>query len=70
MERIQPLSIVIANEVKQSHEIATPACRNFILLRILAFEHYGVQARCPAKAALLAMTAFFGPFRDCFPCLW
>ena len=41
---------VIANEVKQSHGIATPACRNFIRLRFPVFKHSGVQTRRPAKA--------------------
>jgi len=49
---------VIASEAKQSHEIATPACRNFMLLRIPVFKHSGVQGRRPAKAGLLAMTSF------------
>jgi hypothetical protein len=51
-----PFMDVIANEVKQSPEIATPACRNFILLSIPVFKHSGVQARRPAKPGLLAMT--------------
>jgi hypothetical protein len=49
---------VIASEAKQSPEIATPACRNFILLGTPVFKHSGVQARRPAKAGLLAMTSF------------
>ncbi|MGB7576019.1 MAG: hypothetical protein WBN53_19395, partial [Thermodesulfobacteriota bacterium] len=36
----------------ESCEIATPACRNFILLRALLFKHCSVQARRPAKAGL------------------
>jgi hypothetical protein len=49
---------VIANEVKQFLEIATPACRNASLYSALRDKsrHYGVQARRPAKAGLLAMT--------------
>jgi hypothetical protein len=47
---------IIANEVKQSPEIATPAGRNFIPLSIPVFKHSSVQARRPAKPGLLAMT--------------
>ena len=48
---------MVQGEAKQSRKIATPACRNFILLRIPVFKHSGVQARRPARAGLLAMTS-------------
>jgi hypothetical protein len=35
----------VQGEVKQSHRIATPACRNLILQRMAVFKHSGVQAR-------------------------
>jgi len=40
------LEIVIANEVKQSQGIGTPACRNALPT---VGRHFGVQARGPAK---------------------